>query len=290
MSHRDAPSHQPESEASSTSIEADDGGIALQKWLQWHERGTRDDARAQIQAGHVRVNGTVVTRFAHPVEPEDRVEVEGRLVAEPAPRTLLLLHKPRRHLSALMSDDATPHLGAYVPEVPRVFCVGRLDVNTEGALLLTNDGRLARRVLDPDVGLPKLYRVKVRDHLDPADPGFDRIRDGLVAEDGERFRPAVAEIETYRTRATWVRLVLTEGRFREIRRMCARNRWQVVKLQRASIGPIALGSLRPRCVRPVTAEEEAALKSLLDCLPNPKVVERETARLLAEPAPSYAAG
>jgi 23S rRNA pseudouridine2605 synthase len=243
--------------------------MPLQKWLQWQGAGSRNDVRHAIAEGRVLCNGSRVTRFAHPVGPTDHVTLDGRAIVEQPERVVLLLHKPRRHLTALHTDDGTPHLGSYVPaDAPRVFCVGRLDFNTEGALLLTNDGGLARRVLDPSHALPKVYRVKVRGHLAANDPGLQRIRDGLV-HDGTAFRPAPCAIECYRTRATWVRLILTEGRFREIRRMCATNGWQIVKLQRIAIGPIELGALRPRCTRVVTpCELEALERTLADCDPS----------------------
>ena len=125
-------------------------------------------------------------------------------------------------------------------------------------LLFTNDGVLARRVLHPEVALPKRYRVKVRGHLTEDDPGFASIRSGLTVG-STTYRPAPIRIHQFRTRATWIELQLTEGRHREIRRMCAANGWQIVKLRRESIGPIELGDLNPRVMRPLTEAEVRAL-------------------------------
>lgn len=236
-------------------------GIPLQKWLAAHGVGSKAMIRLALTESRVTVDGEVVRRFAHPVGHWSEICLDGEPLVQPAPRCVYLMHKPRKHLTQQLGDGDAPGLGHYLPaDAPRVFAVGRLDFNTEGALLWTNDGRLARRILDPVVGLTKEYHVKVRDHLAPDDPGLERIRQGLRWE-RETYRPAPCEILAYRTRATWVRIVLTEGRYHEVRRMCAANRWQIVKLRRAAVGPIVLGDLNPRCVRRLTDAEVDDLRA-----------------------------
>ncbi len=237
------------------------GGLALQRWLQWAGAGSRAQVRELVVSGRVAIDGVVCTRFAEPVAPTARVSVDGTDVGGGAAPCVVLMYKPVRHRTQLHDADDLPGLARYLPTgIPRVFPVGRLDVNTEGLLLFTNDGALARRLLDPEVGVPRVYRVKVRDHLDAADPGFARIREGLV-DGGERFRPAPVSIVDYRTRATWIELVLTEGRFREVRRMCAVNRWQIVKLRRVAYGGLDLGDLTPRRARVLADVEVDRLRA-----------------------------
>ena len=233
--------------------------MPLQKWLQAAGVGAKHAVRQQIAAGAVQVDEVVVTRFAEAITGRERIEVAGEVVADRALPCVLLMHKPKKHITGLVDPEGRATLGQYLPAAaPRVFAVGRLDFNTEGALLWTNDGALARRVLDPAVALPKVYRVKVRGHLTADDPGFERIRTGLTWRD-VTYRPASARIDVYRSRATWVEIVLTEGQFHEVRRMCHANRWQIVKLRREKIGPIELGQLNPRVVRALTPEERRAL-------------------------------
>lgn len=229
--------------------------VPLQKWLQRMGAGSRQTVRTWIVDGRVSVNGEVIRRFAHPVTMEHRIEVDGRPVIDRAPRTVLLMNKPKRHITALTDLKGRPALGQYLPQnAPLVFPVGRLDFNTEGALLFTNDGALARAVLDPELGLPKTYRVKIRGHLHPDDEGLQRMRAGMRVG-GSDYKPAEVRVAEKRTRATWVEITLREGQHRQIRKMCAACRFQIVKLRRTRIGPVELGDLNPRCVRSLTEEE-----------------------------------
>lgn len=236
--------------------------LPLQKLLQQLGFGKRA-ARALVRDGRVRVDGAVVTRYAELVGPDQRLTVDEEGLEEPAPRSLYLMHKPVKHVTALEDEGDLPGLGRYLPgDAPRVFPVGRLDVNTTGALLFTNDGELARRVLHPDWSLPKRYEVKVRGHIAPEDPALDRMRGGMTVG-RDTYQPVEVRWLDYRTRATWIELVLREGKHRQIRNMCHACRFQIVKLRRVAIGPIELGALNPRCVRALDAEEIQALDRAL---------------------------
>lgn len=243
-------------------LEVDDGrALPLQRLLQLADAGSRAECKAAIAAGRVCVDGAVVRRFAEPVAAGAVVTLDGRALTDGAPPTTYLLYKPVKHVTALDDQGDLPGLRRYLPpDSPRVFCVGRLDVNTEGVLLLTNDGVLARRVLDPAVGLSKTYHVKIRDHIEPDDRGLQRIRDGLRVG-RVQYRPAQARWLELRTRATWIEIVLNEGKFHEVRNMCAANRWQIVKLRRVAVGPLGLGDLTPRRIRPLSPDETAALRA-----------------------------
>jgi len=232
----------------------------LQKWLQSMGVGTRRAVQAHIRAGRVTVDGEVQTRFAFELPPGARVCVDGVPLHAAAASTTVLMHKPKRHLTQLDDEGDRPGLRAYLPDdLPPLFNVGRLDWNSEGALLWTNDGILARRVLHPDVALSKVYHVKVRGHLKRSDPSFDRLRSGMTWR-GVTYRAAQVSWLDARTRATWIEFVLFEGKNREIRNLCDACGWQVVKLRRVAIGPIHLLGLRPRCSRVLTQHEVARLQ------------------------------
>jgi len=233
--------------------------IPLQKLLQRRGVGTKRTVQQLIQSGLVWVDGNAITRFAEPVTPGQAVVVDGEpLVWEITP-VVFLMNKPKKHLTQLDGMNERPGLGQYLPEdSPKVFPVGRLDYNSEGALLLTNDGLLARRILHPDWSVSKRYGLKIRGHLQEDDPGLQRMRDGMTVEE-QSYLPATVQIVAYRTRATWVEVTIREGKNRQLRRMCAANRHQIVKLRRLSIGPILLGDLNPRCVRPLSESEMVAL-------------------------------
>jgi 23S rRNA pseudouridine2605 synthase len=239
--------------------EGGDEGRALQKWLIASGLGSKREVRGWIEGGKVTVDGEVVTRFAHPISAEQVVEVEGRPVVPGGGRTVLLMNKPVKHVTGRVDPEGRPTWGGYIPEgLGHLFPVGRLDFNTEGVLLWTNDGQLARRILHPDYAMEKIYHVKIRDRLAEDDPGFDKMRAGMDL--GEFVtRPAKVRFVAHRTRATWVEIVLTEGHFREVRRMCQRCGYQVVKLRRVAVGPIELGDLNPRCARLLSEEEVGRL-------------------------------
>jgi 23S rRNA pseudouridine2605 synthase len=247
---------------------AEGEGTPLQKWLQAMGVGTKVEVRELIRDGLVSVDGVVTTRYAEPVGSGADVRVEGvRVEAAPEP-AVWLMNKPPKHLTTL-HPQASPEGGAagerpglwqYFPEgTPRLFPVGRLDLNTEGALLWTNDGVLARRILHPDWELPKVYAVKVRGHLEDDAPGIARMRAGMSVGDAT-YLPVDVRLGERRARATWLELTLREGKNRQIRKMCWACGYQIVKLRRDRIGPIELGALNKRCVRPLERGEVEALR------------------------------
>jgi len=162
------------------------------------------------------------------------------------------------------------HVPAHFPPLPHV---GRLDYNSEGLLVFTDDGRLAQALLNPGfrvqdqagAGHPpveKVYAVKVRGLLQPDDPRIVELARPLDHPDGVTTRPARTRFLELRSSATWIEVVLTEGRSRQVRMLCARSGLQVVKLRRIGLGPLCLGDLRLRWCRPLTREEVAACYAL----------------------------
>jgi 23S rRNA pseudouridine2605 synthase len=166
------------------------------------------------------------------------------------------------------------HIPAHFPDLPHV---GRLDYNTEGLLLFTDDGRLARALLDAELhplgGIEKVYRVKLRPRMSPDDPRIASLERPLELPGGP-CRPARCRWIADRARSSWVEIVLTEGRHRQVRRLCEREGLQIVKLRRVRLGPLELGELKLRWCRPLTIQEQqACYAAALPGLPPPPLDE-----------------
>lgn len=188
----------------------------------------------------------------------DRIEVDGRLI--PAAETLryVLLHKPR----GVLTSRSDPHGRAVVTDLVdagvRLYPVGRLDADVEGALLLTNDGALTHRLLHPRYGLPRVYEVEVSGAVRAAD--LTRWRQGVRLDDGPAV-PAAVELRHAGGRVSRLRLTFTEGRKHEVKRYCETLGHPVVRLRRVAFGPIPLGELPPGRWRPLAPREVHALRT-----------------------------
>ncbi len=241
--------------------------IRLQKILSEAGLASRREAEEWIREGRVRVNGKVASLGERADPARDAVRVDGRRVPPPAAvRTYLLLNKPRGVVTTVSDPEKRRTVLDYVPANlrRRVRPVGRLDVQTEGLLLLTDDGDLAARVTHPRSGCPKEYRVKVSGA--PREADLERLRAGIRL-DGEWTRPC--QIERLRTTEprgegnAWLRVTLQEGRSRQVRRMFESIGHPVSKLKRIAIGPIRDDRLAPGLCRPLAAAEVAALRRSL---------------------------
>ncbi len=228
----------------------------LQRALARAGHGSRRSSEASIQAGRVRVNGVVATLGDKVDTAHDRVEVDGvALNLNPNVR-YYVLHKPAGVVTSMRDERGRRDIRAFLPEGPRTFPVGRLDRDTEGLLLLTNDGELANRLTHPSFGVEKEYLAEV--HGRPTAAQVNRLRRGVELEDGPA-RAASARVVDARGERGQVRLVLTEGRKREVRRMLAEVGLPVTRLVRTRIGPIGLGQLPAGEVRELTVGEVVAL-------------------------------
>jgi pseudouridine synthase len=228
----------------------------LQRALARAGLGSRRACEELIAAGLVTVNGRVAT-LGDRVDPErDEVRVRGhRVNVNPRLRTFAL-HKPPGVTTTMRDPHAASDLRRYLPRGPRVVPVGRLDRDTEGLLLLTNDGELANRLMHPRYGVEKEYLAEVEGV--PTERQLARLRRGVELEDGVARAVTARSVARTGGRGA-VRLVVTEGRKREVRRMLAAVGLPVRRLIRVRVGPIRLGKLRPGDVRELEPQELLAL-------------------------------
>ena len=212
---------------------------------------SRREAERMIEAGRVSVNGRPIDSPALNVAASDRIAVDGRAVAAPEPPRLWLYHKPPGLVTTAADERGRPTVfGALPPDMPRVMSVGRLDLASEGLLLLTNDGGIKRRLELPSTGWLRRYRVRV--HGAPSDAALEPLRRGLVLG-GERFQPMTATLDRQQGANAWLTVSLREGRNREVRRAMEAVGLRVNRLIRVSYGPFQLGSLAPGAVEEVRA-------------------------------------
>lgn len=232
------------------------GQERLQKVLARAGFGSRRACEELIARGRVTVNGRVA-RLGDKVDPSrDVVEVDGsRVNLDPNVR-YFALHKPAGVVTTLRDPRGRPDLRGLLPPGPRVYPVGRLDRDSEGLLLLTNDGELANRLMHPRYGVEKEYLVSVRGRPRPAHVA--RLLRGVELEDGPA-RAAMARIVATRPDRGQLRVVMTEGRKREVRRMLAALGLPVERLVRVRIGPVRLHGLPPGAWRELTTEEVLGL-------------------------------
>ena len=228
-------------------------GERLQKVLAATGYGSRRVCEDLIAAGRVTVNGTVAI-LGRRVDPDvDRVEVDGAPIGVRPGLLYYLLNKPVGVITSARDTHGRQTVLDLVPRDPRVFSVGRLDVDTEGLLLLTNDGQLANRIAHPSHGIEKEYLVEVDGG--PASAGALRsLRDGVELEDGTTAPARVSQPDP-----GVLRIVIHEGRNRQVRRMCEAVGHPVRRLVRTRIGPIVDRSLKPGHWRNLTADEWRAL-------------------------------
>lgn len=241
------------------------GAERLQKLLAAAGLASRRTAEAWIRAGRVTVNGRAAALGDRADPTRDVVRVDGRrIAAEPA--AYWLLHKPRGVLSTTRDPHAAPQgrrtVLDLVPKAARrarLYPVGRLDVDSEGLLLLTNDGAVAQALLHPSRGTERVYRVTVRGRVEAA--ARERLAAGVALDDGPSAPWRIGSLRyDPRRGVTTLEVGLREGRKRQIRRACAAVGHPVQRLVRVRMGPLRLGRLAPGAARPLRSEERRALR------------------------------
>jgi pseudouridine synthase len=229
----------------------------IQKVLSHAGVASRREGERLLAAGRIRVNGVVVMEPGTKVDADDRIEVDGNLVRLDREPRYLLMYKPRGCVTTLSDPEGRPTVMAHLPTAgPRVFPVGRLDYDTEGLLLFTNDGDLAQALMRPRQGVAKVYQAKVQGLLEPAT--LARLRRPFRL-DGRPTRPARVEV-LYQRRHTVLQITLTEGRRNQVRELCRRVGHPVMRLRRVAYGPLYDPSLRPGQTRPLQPAEVMALR------------------------------
>ncbi len=238
-------------------------GERIAKFLARAGVSSRRDAEAMIAAGRVALNGQAVSHPATFVAADDIVLVDGKPVATPARTRLWRYHKPAGLVTTHRDPEGRPTVFEKLPSaLPRVISVGRLDLTSEGLLLLTNDGALARLLELPATGWIRRYRVRVYGAVDPA--RLAALARGTTIE-GVRYGPIEAGLDSRKGENAWLSVALREGRNREIRKVMASLDLVVTRLIRISYGPFQLGLL------PRGAVEEIPARVLREQLPKPAV-------------------
>lgn len=204
---------------------------------------SRREVERMIEAGEVTVNGKKITSPALNVTAKDRITVSGHAIGAPEPARLWLYYKPDGLVTSESDEKGRSTVFDHLPpEMPRVMSVGRLDLNSEGLLLLTNDGEIKRRLELPSTGWLRKYRVRVNGN--PMDPDLEPLRRGIVV-DGEKFQPMIVSLDRIQGANAWLTVGLREGKNREIRRAMTAIGLTVNRLIRTSYGPFRLGDLNP---------------------------------------------
>lgn len=232
-------------------------GERLQKVLARAGLGSRRRCEALIDSGRVVVNGEVVAEQGRRVLPSDEIRVDGHPIPRSADLVVLMLNKPKGVLTAMRDERGRPCVADLVADRPeRLFHVGRLDADTSGLLLLTNDGELAQRLAHPRHEVSKTYRATVPS---PVPKGVARrLLAGVELDDGPARADAFRLVREHGRRAI-VEIRLHEGRNRIVRRMLAAVGHPVMELVRTEFGPLHLGGLKPGAVRQLDARQVLAL-------------------------------
>jgi 23S rRNA pseudouridine2605 synthase len=239
--------------------------VRLNKYLAQAGVASRRAAEEFIRNGSVRIDGKVVLELGTIVAPDAVVEVSGKRVRPAREHTYVMMHKPAGVMTTMRDPEGRRTIGDVIraqrgPKAARLVPVGRLDYDTSGVLLLTNDGDLAFALTHPKFGVDKVYRAVMRGRLEPE--AVEKLRGGIFLE-GRRTAPAMLRVVAVARDRSVVDLTLHEGRYRQVRRMFEIVGHPLVALERLRFGPVTLGALRPAHTRELTPGERKALDALL---------------------------
>lgn len=210
---------------------------------------SRRDAERMIAAGRVQVNGKSIQSPALNVGDRDRIKVDGKDIGDPDPPRIWLFHKPTGLVTTARDEKGRGTVFDALPDtMPRVMSIGRLDLNSEGLLLLTNDGEVKRRLELPSTGWVRKYRVRVKGT--PDDTMLEPLRQG-ISHGGERFQPMQVHLDRQKGANAWLTIAIREGKNREIRRALETVNLPVNRLIRTSYGPFQLRDLKRGAVEEV---------------------------------------
>ncbi len=232
----------------------------LQKIIANAGIASRRAAEEMIRQGRVSVNNVVVTELGTKAGPADEIRIDGKLISREVEKIYLMVHKPAGYVTTLKDPEGRPIITDLIGEVQeRVFPVGRLDYDSEGLILLTNDGNFAQKLQHPRFKIPKTYLVKIKG--EPNKKEIAEMKKGIKLDDGF-FRPEGLELEKVNPKSCWVRIVIHEGRNRILRRFFEAMQHPVSRLIRIAVGDISLGSLKEGECRHLKSNEIRRLLSL----------------------------
>lgn len=236
----------------------EEGSERLQKVLAAIGVASRRECEQMILDGRVEVDRQLVTELGTRVKPlEQEIRVDGEVLHRGKP-VYFAVNKPEGVVCTARDPSGRPRVIDFLPpDAPRAYCVGRLDMSSEGLILVTNDGALANGLTHPRHGVEKIYHVQVAGHLE--DEALAKLRKGMHLAEGFA-RAKHVRIKSRRAKSTILEMVLDEGRNREIRRLLARLGHKVQRLTRIAVGPVRLGEMPRGAVRPLTQQEIAALR------------------------------
>lgn len=234
----------------------------LQKIIARAGIASRRAAETMIRQGRVSVNGRTITELGTKADTRrDEIRVDGNLIShsQGAEKVYILLNKPRGYLTTLHDPEGRPVVTDLIEDIAeRIFPVGRLDYDSEGLLLMTNDGDFANRVQHPRFEVSKTYLAKIKGNIARKD--LDAIKLGTRLEDGD-FRPLTVLVDKRNTKSCWLRLTIAEGRNRVIRRYFETMGYPVMRLIRVAIGDIETGNLKQGAYRYLKGKEIRKLNS-----------------------------
>jgi len=230
----------------------------LQKIIARRGLASRRGAEEIISEGRVTVNGKTATTGMKADPSRDHIKVDGKLLVRPEPKVYLMLNKPRGVVTSLLDPEGRPTVKDFLRGVKyRVFPVGRLDYDSEGLILLTNDGDFSNKLLHPSNKIPKTYAVKIKGMI--TEEQMKRLRLGVRLEDGKTEPARVRFLRESETNS-WLEISITEGRKRQIRRMVEAVGHPAIKLRRISINGLKLGGLKIGAIRALTDKELQLLR------------------------------
>ena len=232
----------------------------IQKILARAGYGSRRSCESLIVEDRIRVNGHPVKLGDKANVDIDKITIDGRKINTPESNLYIALHKPRNVISAVNSPDPRRTVRDLIDIEGSIYPVGRLDSDSEGLILMTNDGDLANKLTHPRYEHEKEYRVLVARHPDAEQ--MKLWRNGIVLEDGYKTKPAVVQFQTASGKGAWLRIILQEGRKRQIREMGKMTGLPVVSIIRMRIATLKLGNLKPGEWRPLISDEVQSLKEL----------------------------